>query len=720
MTELFNVPRETWLDCNKLKILDGMAGTAKSSSLDTFFKALSIDYIRLTSTNKLKRDALERYGGTVYTIASGLFTNEDGQFYIDEKELEAKTIVIDEVLQTSPKVFEWVRHRIGKVNIIICTDSRQMLTPIGGMTMLERFNELKQEPFCTLVELTETKRPVNEYSKKLYNFCYYHVGDDFPLFGYLRKTMTAITGLENIDYDPRNAYICHTNDIEKYLYDTWNLYNAYDLDLIPKGGIASKAIEVSDKYPITPQKLTNRKTKSYYQVANVGTVIRYQGTEVLQGRKLYFIVESFSKVENREFYTMLTRCKDCRDIVIVTVSVPRDDELTSFNGKPIKEKATAQLDGNTELDDGTKLADHINGKTIDYQILARELRNVIDTEKTYYAKDRAYIDGQYIRADFVGDREKPRLTMQGLLNKDSEIKCGYMNNFLRTFETVQNSEEVTGEFVDTIRPATVKEWLDVLETGKTRSEFSFACDLFSAYSYVLNYGDIPAGHDFIPRPETMADNVYNTTVENDPDRVGFYMYTGTTLFTFGTILTGNLVRYAQARTNLPAVYIGSVPKLERCKMGETLIKKAHDSIESKEEVKGVHYGYLEKSYLQGLDFESGEAKAYVLNKENTNQLLMVAIKSELALVTLKIREAVDGNINKKPVCVDCVYFDTSEDITVVGDRIREAIPEYDFRIHDPNDKTKVYYQTYENLKTRAEKRKENKRQSDTRKNHHKK
>lgn len=716
MTNIFNVSRETWLDPRKVKILDGIAGSAKSSTLDVFFKAENVEYTRLTSTNKLKRDALERYGGTVYTIAGGLFTNEDGVFYIEEREIEAKTVVIDEVLQTSPRVFEWVRRHVGKVNIIICTDSRQMLTPIGGLTMLEKFNELKGEPFSEVIELTETKRAVNDYSRKLFNFCYYHVGDDFPLFGYLKKTMEKITGLENIDYDPRNAYICHTNDIEKYIYDVWNLYNAYDLELIPKGGIASKAIEVSDKYPITPQKLTNRRTKSYYQIANVGTVIRYQGTEVLQGRKLYFIVEDFSRVDNREFYTMLTRCKDCRDIIIVTVKVPRDEELTSFNGKPIKEKATAQLDGNTELEDGTTLAEHINGKTINYKILAKELRNIQDTDKAYFARDRAYIDGKFIKSDFVGDREKPKLTMQGLLNKDSEIKCGYMNSFLKTFERVQN--ELKDDFVDTIRPATVKEWLDVFEAGKTRTEFAYACDLFSAYSYVLNYGDIPAGHDFTPRPDTLADNLYNTTIEADPDKVDFYMYTGTKLFAFGTILTGNLVRYAQERTTLPAVYIGSVQRLERCKMGETLIKKACDSVESKAEVKGVHYGYLEKSYLQGLDYENGEASAYVINKENNNQLLMVAIKSELALVTLKIREAVNGDINKKPVCVDCVYFDTDEDITAVGDRIREAIPNYDFRIHDPNDKTKVFYQTYENLKTRAEKRKENKKKNDKRKNHH--
>lgn len=714
MTDVFNVSRETWLNPDKVKILDGIAGSAKSSTLDAFFKAENIEYTRLTSTNKLKRDALERYGGAVYTIASGLFTNEDGCFYLEEKEIESRTIVIDEVLQTSTKVFEWVRKHVGKMNIIICTDSRQMLTPVGGLTMLEKFNEFKQEPFCELVELTETKRAVNEYSRKLFNFCYYHVGDDFPLFGYLKKTFNKVDGLENISYDPRNAYICHTNDIEKYVYDTWSLYHAYDLDLIPKGGIASKNIAISDKYPITPQKLTNKRTKSYYQISNVGTVIRYQGTEVLQGRKLYFIVESFSKVDNREFYTMLSRCKDCRDIVIVTVSVPRDDELTSFNGKPIKEKETVTATSDMELSDGTTVADHIENKKIDVKTMSEILRSAGNKNGVCFSTGGVYVDGQYIKVDYTKDRQKPKLTIQGLLNKDSEIKCSYMNSFLRTFESIQNG--IDGDFVDTLTPATVKEWLDPNETAKPRTEFAYACDLFSAYSHVLAYGNIPAGHDFAQRPETLADNIYNTTIEEDNEKVDFYMYTGSTLFSFGTLLTGDIVRYVQPRATFPAVYIGSAPRLERCKMGETLIAKAYNSVESKAEVKGVHYGYLEKSYLEGLDFENGEAGAYVINKENTNQLLMVAIKSELALTTLKIREAIDGDITKKPVCVDCVYFDTEENITTVGNRIREAIPQYNFRIHDPNDKTTVFYQTYEDLKTRVENRKEREKK----RNHHKK
>ena len=79
----------------------------------------------------MKRDAIERYGCEASTVCSALFTSENGQFYLEEKEPECRTIIIDEILQTSPKVLEWVRHHVGKYNIIILTDMKQMLNERG-------------------------------------------------------------------------------------------------------------------------------------------------------------------------------------------------------------------------------------------------------------------------------------------------------------------------------------------------------------------------------------------------------------------------------------------------------------------------------------------------------------------------------------------------------------------------------------------------------------
>lgn len=128
---IFSFTEQQFLDPNLVKVVYGVAGRGKSSIINDFFRIHNIPYLWTTSTNKLKRDAIERYGCEESTVCSALFTSENGQFYLEEKEPDCKTIIIDEILQTSPKVLEWVRHHVGKYNIIILTDMKQMLNERG-------------------------------------------------------------------------------------------------------------------------------------------------------------------------------------------------------------------------------------------------------------------------------------------------------------------------------------------------------------------------------------------------------------------------------------------------------------------------------------------------------------------------------------------------------------------------------------------------------------
>lgn len=128
---IFSFTEQQFLDSNLVKVVYGVAGRGKSSIINDFFRSHNIPYLWTTSTNKLKRDAIERYGCEASTVCSALFTSENGQFYLEEKEPECRTIIIDEILQTSPKVLEWVRHHVGKYNIIILTDMKQMLNERG-------------------------------------------------------------------------------------------------------------------------------------------------------------------------------------------------------------------------------------------------------------------------------------------------------------------------------------------------------------------------------------------------------------------------------------------------------------------------------------------------------------------------------------------------------------------------------------------------------------
>lgn len=129
---IFSFTEQQFLDPNLVKVVYGVAGRGKSSIINDFFQSRNIPYLWTTSTNKLKRDAMERYGCNASTVCSALFTSENGQFYIDEKEPECKTIIIDEILQTSQKVLDWIRHHVGTYNIIVLTDTHQMLARENG------------------------------------------------------------------------------------------------------------------------------------------------------------------------------------------------------------------------------------------------------------------------------------------------------------------------------------------------------------------------------------------------------------------------------------------------------------------------------------------------------------------------------------------------------------------------------------------------------------
>ena len=128
---IFSFTEEQFLDPNLVKVVYGVAGRGKSSIINDFFRSHNIPYLWTTSTNKLKRDAIERYGCEASTVCSALFTSENGQFYLEEKDPDCRTIIIDEILQTSPKVLKWIENHVGRYNIIVLTDMKQMLNERG-------------------------------------------------------------------------------------------------------------------------------------------------------------------------------------------------------------------------------------------------------------------------------------------------------------------------------------------------------------------------------------------------------------------------------------------------------------------------------------------------------------------------------------------------------------------------------------------------------------
>ena len=101
---------ELILDKKVIKVIDGIAGAGKSSALHKFLMTHLKSYLRTTSTNKLRRDAMSRFPECrCTTTCSGLFNNDirrGGYYDSPKEEIAEDTIVIDEILQTNTKVLD--------------------------------------------------------------------------------------------------------------------------------------------------------------------------------------------------------------------------------------------------------------------------------------------------------------------------------------------------------------------------------------------------------------------------------------------------------------------------------------------------------------------------------------------------------------------------------------------------------------------------------------
>ena len=343
---MFGISNKDMLDKSKIKVIDSIAGAGKSTETDTFFKKYGISYHRYTSTNQLKNDAIERFGCETKTIAAGLFTTEDYHFYSAFKDVECEHVVIDEILQADPKSLDWVMENVGKYNIILTCDSHQMLAPEAEEKMLSKFQELISRDDVIYVNVTETKRARDAKTKAIFESMYKVATTDSTIHASKLGKMFKSINYEDMDFNTTDAYITHTKAIEDFLYKDKELtQRVHELDLIAKGRISSRTPKAIYTYPLLSQ-LEAEKTKaqSYVQVKNIGTPTRYQGSEVVSGNKLYYLVASNSQISARELYTVLTRLWLIDDLVIVFCNPPKDENIKTFKGLPVKRETFLFLD----------------------------------------------------------------------------------------------------------------------------------------------------------------------------------------------------------------------------------------------------------------------------------------------------------------------------------------------------------------------------------------
>lgn len=727
----FGISNADMLNENKVKVIYGIAGSAKSSNIDNFFRSSGTPYARFTSTNKLKRDAFSRYGCYCDTIAGGLFVTTNGQFFSDFKTPPYKHIVIDEILQTDPRIFDWIESNRGCYNIIITTDEKQMLNADSGNTMLSKFRELCSKPYIIARELSYSYRARNEKTRHYFNLCYSFVDESFNRFKADSRWFHSIS-FSDLEYNHTDVFICHSNDIELDLFREFDLYHDYSADLLPKGAIARKEEFDAFKYPIIPQCQTPRTNIGYLQPVNVGSATRYQGSEVTDKQILYFLVGRDDFVGNREFYTVITRLWNIDNFCIVWCDRKKTVPLTVYNDKPVKETGWYSLSGDIKLSDGRNLSD-IAHETSSREIVLTDidmqklLEKIPLTGDVYYNRNAIIYGDKIIKRAYTDDDSAPvphnAPTMLGYLQKEPDFNYDYMPDFYRAFESVQRSRWNNAPMsTDILIPPCIVQQerssatpfpdSSEYENLRPRESFRYQLDFFSSYPNILYNEKLPTGNSFTPRLVTCTDDEFHTAINTN--QIDWYI-SYSDLLPEGCVCTGALARFIQAHTTAWSEfwYIGTSSCKRGSAMGQKLHEMAYRTKESKSLIKHVHYGLAERPYLERIEFDDqGNNKAYAVNQKQNHQLLMLAIRSYQCLNILKLKWELYSDLRKGAVNADALYFDSDLQASKLLPRLSRVVPGYDFRILSNNAKRpRILCKTYSDLPTAAELKKQNRKKT---------
>lgn len=666
---IFGVDDKTFNNYN-LIVVDGIAGAGKSSKLHDYMRKKGIEYGRYTSTNSLKRDASNRYGMEVKTIAAGLFTTDNMKFYHELKEPEFSVVVCDEILQTSPRIFEWADTFKDKCKIIMLTDSSQLLAPEQEAVMEEKFNEFINRNDVLYIQIDETLRARDLETKEMYEKLYKDAKSNKCVRLNQLSKMFKTVNYSDISYETDKLFITHTNEIESFIYRDWKLSERHDLELVAKGRISSREKFNSYNYPIMSYgEAAKSRIQSHLEVANIGSTNRMQGKETAFGT--YFIIERNSVVSMRELYTMVTRNWNIDNITVVVIDLEHKENLHTFKGLPIKKEAFLTVD-----EDETHIVSEREMKTI--------FEKNPDSETTYYNKDvilcknnpkvvayatstKKFKPGQlyYNKALNLTLDEKPiensrKSSAGSLIRKDATMNFSYCDEMYSILDKVDGINHIYGT-----------------HKMNARKDCKYQVDIYSAYMAVISNCYMPA--------DGFLSYEYNS------DMINVYLYEGKVL-TNKSLITDELKEYVEEKGIGTCTYLFSVPRQEGCLLGSMLKAKAYRSIEDKKSLKNIHYGYYQKKYLS----LSADKSCYIIDESHKYEILMVVILSTLLYYMMCLSDEIGGSY----ICIDAVHFDDLENDTI--DKIKAVLPSwFDWRIKDNNAGTAVY-QTYEDLKTKEE------------------
>lgn len=673
---IFGISDKDLYDKNKLKIIDGIAGAGKSSLLVSELESHGDRFCLASFSNALKFAAADRFGCECDTICGCCFTNTPYPRAEEKDVTDYKTVILDECILDGMACLKWAKNHVGSVNIIMLTDSHQMLAVDDSGMVLKEFQKLAKLKSTVYVQITETKRARDEKTKDMYNTLFNINSDQLFDINDAQKLFDCdVINFADVDFDHNNAYICHSNKIEHEVYKRYDLMTRRDIPLIPKNHISRNRSVDFSKYPIVCQQVAlEKRLDAFLQPACCGSVVRFQGREVDKDAQCYFLVEPSSLFTGRELYTVGTRCQSSKSIHIVIVNIEEYKGPEKIREIDVVKKVIL------DLPDHPKTYKHVSMNE-----MAKIIKQFGEPD-VYYSTD--YItNGENI---IYSTWNNSRLNAFADINEDPDNYTVTMKRKkggrTRTIKSVTRKDSTMHfDFMDKV--------YDILKTDVNppriqnpkncnKSQFTKLCDIFAAFPTVLHYADMPA-----------AGPIYT---ERSDDLFNFYKYKG------HVVTNGSLIDEELANKLGDSEYMFSTNKQKGCQLGHYTYNECFTSVEKKKRVReDFLWGELEGNFyeVETLVVNGEVTQKYVKHERRVLELVACALWSKLCCIML---DAVSSIKAKDFVVVTDGLFYNGETIP--------KMPEWcDYRIDDKqkerllgkgDDKYgNVIYKTYEDLPT---------------------
>lgn len=667
---MFGISDKDLMDKNKIKILNGIAGSGKSTTTVNKLRSLGSNFCLASFSNALKFAASDKFGCPVDTICGLEFVNSPVPRYDYKEVTKFDTVINDEILLDGVECMRWMEMNVGKVNIIALTDSRQMLTAEGGSAALKEFKKLCNMKNAIVVDIDETKRAVNDKTKELYDKLY-HL-DSTQL--YTVEGAKNLLGCEYVDifdinFSEKDTFICHSNKIEHELYKRYGISDRRDIKLIPKNHISRRRVVDVNKYPICDQiTATDKKINSYLQAANVATPTRFQGKEVEVGTNCYYFVQENDTISGRELYTVATRCKDIDSLKICVINISEVKDPKSIFGIDVVD------------------VKHLSILTDDMNCRGLKPSHMMEVIKKYGKPGQAYYTDYVTCKDHIVYTSLPLGTLEKFAKVDGNevimskkasggkisLKSIVKKDTTMHFDFMEQVYNIIGMDIRVPR----------ISNPKSKNDFTKLCDIYSAFPTILKHCEFPKAGDLYTNRD---DNLMN-----------FYIYNGDVV-TKGSLITEDLAnKLGDSR------YVFSTPKQDGCKLGEYTYERCKHSKEAKAKInEDFKWGMFESAYyvrsLVALD--GNIIPAYVKNKKNNLELVGCALWSHLSLIMLNAIDSI--GVKEYNVATDGLFYN-GDDIPVLPSWCDYRVMDLDWSKKKTEKYENIIFKTYDDPPTERE------------------